>query len=73
MSPFVLLQILMNARRGGTPVPMTQCASTWRGATTAGVPTATTALETVFMTARSSTAGRSGCWMVIGAQCAPVR
>lgn len=67
------LQILMNARRGGTPVPTTRCASTWREAMTAGAPTGTTAPVTVSMTTRSSTVGRSGCWTLIGARCAPVR
>lgn len=73
MSFLCSLQILMNARRGGTPVPTTQCASTWKEATTAGAPTDTTAPVTVSMTTRSSTVGRSGCWTTIGALCAPAR
>lgn len=67
------LQILMNARRGGTPVPTTRCALTWTEATTAAVPTDTTAPGTASTTARSSTAGRSGCWTTIAALSAPVR
>lgn len=67
------LQISTNARWGGTPVPMTQCASTWRGAMTAGAPTGGTAPETVFMTTKSNTMDRSGCWTMIGAQSALVR
>lgn len=63
----------MNARRGGTPVPTTQCASTWREAMTVGAPMGTTAPATVSMTTRSSTVGRSGCWTAIGALCAPAR
>lgn len=63
----------MNARQGGTPVPMTQCASTWREAMTAAAPMDTTAPVTVSMTTRSSTVGRSGYWTVIGALCAPAR
>lgn len=73
MSFLCSLQILMNARRGGTPVPTTQCASTWKEAMTAGAPTGTTARATVSMTTRSSTVGRSGCWTAIGALCAPAR
>lgn len=67
------LQILTNARRGGTPVPTTRCALTWTEATTAAVPTDTTAPGTASTTARSSTAGRSGCWTTIAALSAPVR
>lgn len=67
------LQILMNARQEGTPVPTTQCASTWKEAMTVGAPTGTTAPATVSMTTRSSTAGKSGCWTAIGARCAPAR
>lgn len=63
----------MNARQGGTPVPTTQCALTWMEAMTVAAPTGTTAPATVSMTTRSSTAGRSGCWTVIGAQSAPAR
>lgn len=73
MSFLCFLQILMNARRGGTPVPTTQCASTWKEAMTAGAPTGTTAPAIVSMTTRSSTVGRSGCWTAIGALCAPAR
>lgn len=54
-------------------MPMTQCASTWRGAMTAGAPTGGTAPETVFMTTKSNTMDRSGCWTMIGAQSALVR
>lgn len=71
--PLCPLQILTNARQGGTPAPTTQCASTWREATTAGAPTGITAPATVSMTTRSSTAGRYGCWTATGARCAPAR
>lgn len=63
----------MNARQGETPVPMTQCASTWKEDMTVGAPTGITALATVSMTTRSSTVGRFGCWTMIGAQCARAR
>lgn len=63
----------MNASRGGTLVPTTPFALTWMEVMTAAALMDTTALGTVSMTTRSSTAGRSGCWTAIGAQCALAR